>query len=130
MPTGAKVGLDLKSLLATAQKQPLNGWAQSRRGSTVLDSLQGRVVLSEGVVYTEAFSAALGDALMTASGGGNLRSGLVDIKLSLAAAKAAQDRGTAQGSFDTLTLRGPWNEPSIRAETVSPSGATAPAGSP
>lgn len=128
MPTGARVGMDLKGLLASAQKQPVSGWALTRRGSTTVDSLQGRIVVSEGVIYTEAFSAALGDALMTASGGGNLKSGMLDVKLSLATGKSG-DRGTAGPLIDSLTFRGPWHEPSIRAERT-PSAISAPAGLP
>jgi AsmA protein len=114
MPSGGRIGIDLRSLLAAAQKQPVSGWAAAR-GVTNVDSLQGRLVLSEGVVYTETFSAGLGDSLLTASGGGNLYSGQVDLKLSMAARTAAASAPAAH-AVDSLMLRGPWHEPLVRAE--------------
>ena len=121
MPTGGRVGLDLKSLLSAAQKQPLLGWGANARGSTSVDSLQGRIIVSEGVVFTASFSAALGDSQLTASGGGNLRNGLVDLRLSMASRSAERGGGpSAVGQpVDALILRGPWNEPQIRAERPS-----------
>jgi AsmA protein len=118
MPAGGRVGLDLKALLSAAHKQPLNGWQPTARGSTSVDSLHGRLVLSEGVVFTESFNAALGDALITATGGGSLRSGLVDVRVSMAGRPPADRAGQVDPSLpsEALILRGPWNEPSIRAE--------------
>lgn len=120
MPAGGRVGLDLRGLLAAAHKQPVSGWSQARRGATSVDSLQGRLILSEGVVYTESFSAALGDAMLTATGGGNLRSGVVDLRLSMAGRGTAAVQ-TSTPAADAILLKGPWYEPSIRAD--SPPGA-------
>ncbi len=119
MPSGGRVGLDLKGLLAAAQKQPVSGWTQARRGATTVDSLHGRLVLSEGVVYTESFSAALGDAMLIATGGGSLRSGVVDLRLSMASGRPAHERPVQTGwpAADAIVLKGPWHEPSIRVET-------------
>lgn len=115
MPSGGRVGLDLRGLLAAAHKQPVSGWSQARRGATSVDSLQGRLILSEGVVYTESFSAALGDAMLTATGGGNLRSGVVDLRLSMAGKGTAAVQTSTVGA-DAIVLKGPWHEPNIRAD--------------
>lgn len=123
MPAGGRVGIDLKGLVAAAQKQPVNGWSQVRRGATMVDSLQGRLVLSEGVIYTEAFSAAMGDAMLTATGGGSLRSGVLDLRVLMAGRttgeRTAHAAAALTGQADAIVLKGPWHEPSIRAETVS-----------
>jgi len=122
MPAGGRIGLDLKALVTAAQQQPLKGWSHPvARGSTTVENLQSRLVLSEGVIYTESFSAALNDGLLTASGGGNLRSGLMDMRLSMAS-RAAADRSVAgpQQTVESIVLQGPWNEPSIQAERQVP----------
>ncbi len=133
MPAGGRIGVDLKALLAAAHKQPIHGWtATAARGSTAVESMQGRLILNQGVVDTESFSALIGDAMLVASGGGNLRDGQVDVRLSMMGRSGQEQSVSAQSPrpVDSLILRGAWNEPSIRVEQTLAMPPKVPAKSP
>ncbi len=119
MKDGGRLGFDFRVLSELARANTVNGWSLARRNATNIEALDARFVLSDGVVRAEALSAMTSDGLLTATGGGNLKTGVVDLRLSLGGARARKSEQEALALDtvrDTVLVKGPWSEPTFRYE--------------
>jgi len=120
MNEGGRLGIDLKSLTKAAQNRPITGWSHALRATTPIENLIARLTLSDGAVYADAVNAMTPDGIVTATGGGNLRTGLVDLKVKIGTPNATERELKAlalEAAPDQISVKGPWSAPTIRSET-------------
>ncbi len=114
---GGRIGIDMKSLMAAAQKADIEGWSVATGGQTTIDGLEAKLRVDHGVVASEMVQATTGESLLKAFGTISLVSRQIDLRVLLDAAPAAAARAQALAiPKDTLLLRGPWSAPTIQIE--------------
>ena len=113
LPEGGRLALDLKALAGVA-KSGARGWAQLAKSQTAVERLEARALIIDGVAFLEKMQAHSGSVALAGSGRFGLHDGNMDIRLTLKSNSPA-DQAPKVGS-DTVTLRGPWHEPAVRAE--------------
>ncbi len=104
---GGRLGLDLKALAYAAQKVNNVNWAASGKGSTNLDKLDARFLVSNGALSFETLIAKAGDTEFSGRGKIDVRGRLFDLDVAIGAA----DKATP--ARDVLVFRGPWADPAI-----------------
>lgn len=111
--SGGRIGIDIKALLAAAQKRELDGWAEAPRGYTTIDQLDVKLAIRNGEIAAERVEIGSGDAAMIASGAVNVATGWLDARVTMGPA------ATASGKPDALLLNGAMAAPRIRSEAAS-----------
>ncbi|MBL8566410.1 MAG: AsmA family protein [Hyphomicrobiaceae bacterium] len=81
LPASGQLGIDVKTLAATARANELQGWGGAARGQTPVDSLSAQLVLEGGRLWAEKATAKFGDATLTALGSVHLDGGLADMQI-------------------------------------------------
>lgn len=141
MPAAGQLGIDVKTLAATARTAELHGWGGAARGQTPIEAFTAQLVLDDGRLWVDRAVAKSGDAGLRALGSVHLESGLSDIQLWITHAPAksepsspgAMDAGRADraapGTAEAintaatsapgggLLIRGPLSYPTIRFMT-------------
>lgn len=108
-----KLGIDVKSLLAAAQKGNVEGWETATSGQTSVDDLEAKLRVDKGIVASELVEATAGDSLLRAIGTISLRSRQMDLRVLL---DAVPEAAKSDVPGDVLVFRGPLAAPSIRVE--------------
>jgi AsmA protein len=108
-----RVGLDLAALTHAARGSTVVGWAAAGKGSTALDTLNGRFRLLNGAVTIEALNARSGSQTIIGAGRLDVPGRLMDV--SIGAGPAADPTSAPQ---EHLSLRGTWDAPSISLHKV------------
>ncbi|MCB1515328.1 MAG: hypothetical protein H6876_09995 [Hyphomicrobiaceae bacterium] len=96
-----QVGLDLKTLAATARAQKQEGWGGSTRGQTAIDGLTADFSLVDGQLVAERVSARAGDATLSAVGSVSFANRVGDVKVYIThppveGSKPANDSATSK----------------------------------
>ncbi len=81
LPASGQLGIDVKTLAATARANELQGWGGAARGQTPVDSLSAQLVLEGGRLWADKATAKFGDATLTALGSVHLDGGLADMQI-------------------------------------------------
>lgn len=117
---GGKLGLDLRTLVYAAQSSQIVGWAAAGKGSTSLDTLEGRFAIAKGGITIEALAARSGSTSYMGTGKVDLSERLLDLVLTLG--PVAND--ATQSMREALAIRGTWFDPAISLlrQPASPSG--------
>lgn len=152
-PGNGQIGLDLRTLAATARAQTQKGWGGAIRGQTVIQGLQADFTMADGRLVAEQVGARAGDASLSAEGSvnfgdryGNLKiwithpmtngaqseldptsskqeAGLGAGAAATPAAEASPAQKVAQPPGGGLHVVGPLDAPEIRFITLSPASA-------
>ncbi len=80
-PGNGQIGLDLRTLAATARAQAQNGWGGATRGQTAIQGLQADFTMVNGRLIAEQVSARAGDAILSAQGSVNFGSKSGDMQI-------------------------------------------------
>lgn len=80
-PASGQIGIDLRTLAATARAQMQKGWGGATRGQTSIDGLNAHFSLRNGQLSTERVGARAGDAALKAVGSVNLLDSVSDLKV-------------------------------------------------
>ena len=116
MPEGGRMALDLKTLRGPA-RAGMRGWGDLLKSSTALDKLDARVLIIEGVAFTEEVQARAGDVALALTGRLGLADGNMEARLLLkSGAPPDEPLRLADATVETLTVRGPWINPELRGE--------------
>ena len=116
---------DLRSVRAQAQIQgrdnPASGWGVVAKRGTVLDGLDVRATVKDGVALIEHGAVRSNNQWFVTKGTVDLRQQAIDVLLAVRPVRA-QDRTVRSidpREADLIALTGPWAEPAIRlAETL------------
>jgi AsmA protein len=117
MPEGGRMALDLKAVRQAA-KAGQRGWAALARSHTNVERLEARSLIIDGVAFAEDIHARAGGVALALAGRLGLVDGNMDARLVLKpGAPADASRSTPEGAAsEAVTLRGPWPDPTLRAE--------------
>ena len=80
-PSAGQLGLDLKTLAATARAQTQAGWGGAARGQTAIEGLQANFSLADGQMTIERMTARAGDANLSGEGGVHFPDRIGDLKI-------------------------------------------------
>lgn len=154
VPEAGELGLDVKTLAATARAAPQTGWGAALRARTAVDSLSAEINIADGRLFSQQVTAKAGDMVFEVVGSVDLTSRTADLSLAIdhvAAAAAGNADGanggagpaaaTATGpaassgaaaperkSAGTIVIAGPIQSPLVHFKTLErlPAGATVP----
>jgi len=118
MADGSRVALDAKALRSAAKAGGPPGWGLLAKGQTSLEQLEARTLIRDGVLLTEIVQARSGLAALAAAGRVDLAERTLDLQL-FVKPNAPTDRPLKPSDLagaDTVTLKGFWQEPLVRAE--------------
>ncbi len=115
---GGSLGIDVKGLIGATQSKGIEGWGFATRGQTLVDKLEARLLVRDGVVGSELVEAVAGESVISATGTVSLPSNQVDLRLLLESSPLVSPRTPSLPKRETLTFRGPWAAPTI--ETLKP----------
>jgi len=119
LPEGGRLALDIKALREAA-RMGTRGWAGLAKGQTSVDRLEVRTLIIDGVAFAEEVQARSGGLALTASGRFGVDDGNMDVRLTLKSNVPADQplKLTDMTGGETMTLRGPWHDPLVRAEDI------------
>lgn len=80
-PGSGHIGLDLRTLAATARAQTQKGWGGAIRGQTVIQDLHADFTMTNGLLVAERVGARAGDAALSAEGSVNFGDKVGNMKL-------------------------------------------------
>ncbi|MGE3914980.1 MAG: AsmA-like C-terminal region-containing protein, partial [Hyphomicrobiaceae bacterium] len=106
----SRLGLDLQALVHAARASPVVGWSAAGKGSTPLESLNGRFRVIAGAVAIEVMQARTGASVMVGSGRLDIPARLMDLSIATGPAGAGETSVPAQS---VLLMRGTWDTPAI-----------------
>lgn len=115
MPDGAKLPLDVWSLMASAKTGGL-GWGQSVLGSTTVDSLDAKLRASGGLLTATEIELDTSTRRLVASGTLSMADQMLDISLA-ATPKPAPSSG--KDNSEKIRIRGPLLAPIVRPDIPS-----------
>ncbi len=76
-----QIGLDLRTLAATARAQTQKGWGGAVRGQTIIQGLHADFTMIDGLLVAEQVSARAGDASLSAEGSINFGDKVGDVNV-------------------------------------------------
>lgn len=125
-----QVGLDLKTLAATARAQKQEGWGGSTRGQTAIDGLTADFSIVDGQLIAERVNARAGDAALSAVGSVSLpdRFGNVKVWITHPSSEAALDPAAASPQASGAAARVPAAPAAAGPAKSAPSAAPADGG--
>lgn len=108
MKEGGRLGLDLRTLAYAAQSSPIVGWGAAGKGTTYLENLDGRYILSNGGIVIDTLVAKSNGIQYSGAGKIDVPDRLMDVALTLGTS-------TADGQLmrEMLAFRGSWHDPAI-----------------
>jgi len=115
---GGRVGLDMKALKSVPKSGVTPGWGPLAKAHTVIESLEARTVIHDGVLFTETLQARSGTAGVAASGRVDLANRTLDLRLQTKPG-VPTDRPLKPADMigaESATVRGSWQEPFVRAD--------------
>jgi len=117
MSEGGRIALDLKAVRQAA-KVGQRGWAALAKSHTIVERLEARSLIIDGVAFAEDIQARAGDVALALTGRFGLVDGNMDARLVLrpGAASAGAARTVDAGAGEIVTLRGPWPDPVLRGD--------------
>lgn len=118
MLKGGAFQVDVDGLMKQAREEPLIGWDVAKNRETVFGSLEARLLLENARISTRGLRADRDDdTRIIAYGTINLAEQNVSVRMSIVD-KPDDVNGTVAvvKNGPTLTLQGPWDEPSISVE--------------
>ena len=119
---GGRLALDLKALRTAAKAGETVGWGKLGRSQIGIDHLEARALIIDGVAFADILQARSGAAGLGASGRLGLADGNMDLRLTVKQ-NLPTDRplnATDMTGGEVIVLRGPWQEPMVRAEDSEP----------
>jgi AsmA protein len=126
LSAGGRLGFDLRSLMGAVQKQEIEGWNVAMRGQTSIDQLDARLLVHNGVIWSDQVRASAGDSVLAATGSVDLPTSRLDVRVLFGSAPLSPVRDAAAGGSEVLLFQGPWARPAIK--TVSEPRSSAPSG--
>lgn len=118
-PTGASIGVDVRSLIATTKAAAQTGWGSTTRRQTAVENLAAEFSLVEGRMRVDKATARAGDDALSLAGSLDLASGMSDMQIWLVQPEtrmpAIGDAGqiATQQSGSGLQIQGALQSPSI-----------------
>ena len=127
MPEGGRLALDLRAVRQAA-KAGQRGWAALARSHTNVERLEARSLIIDGVAFAEDIQARAGDLALALAGRLGLVDGNMDARLVLkpGAPSDASQKPADAGASETVTFRGPWPDPMLRADDSDATARPAP----
>lgn len=83
VPQTGEIGIDVKTLAATARSAPQSGWGAAARSRTAVEGFDADVWLDNGRITSESVVAKTGDARLSVIGGVDLIDAVADISVSI-----------------------------------------------
>lgn len=117
MLDGGAFRIDVDGLMQKASDAPLQGWDEANDQETEFGTLEARLLLDNARISTRGLRADRDSTRIVAYGTINLAEQNVSVRMSVVD-KPSNTNGTpdAYESGPTLTMQGPWDEPSIALE--------------
>ncbi len=117
MLEGGAFRIDVDGLMQKAGDAPLQGWDAAKERETEFGTLEARLLLDNARVSTRGLRADRQTSRIVAFGTVNLAEQNVSVRLSVVE-KPSDTNGTTDSytSGPTLTMQGPWDEPTISLE--------------
>lgn len=118
-PTGASIGVDVRSLIATTKAAAQTGWGSTTRRQTAVENLAAEFSLVDGRMRVDKATARAGDDALSLAGSLDLASGMSDMQIWLVQPEtrmpAIGDAGqiATQQSGSGLQIQGALQSPSI-----------------
>jgi AsmA protein len=112
MAEGGRIGLDLRALLAAAQKREVEGWGASYRSPTTFDKLEARFSVRSGRIVTDRVEAMISDTPVSAVGTVSFPNSRFDCRIVMGAGLSPS------GQPDALIMSGAVASPRIRSEAA------------
>lgn len=127
-PATGQIGIDLRTLAATARAQVLKGWGGATRGQTSIDGLNAHFLLRNGHLSAERVGARAGDAALKAVGSISLLDSVSDLKVWIThpAVDATASNATANAAKPAKASTQPSGQPAIAASGGTTSATTKP----
>lgn len=122
MPDGAKLGLDITSLMASA-KAGATGWGQAGRGKTNVETLEAKFKASQGLLTATGIEAETATQQLQAAGTFDISNQTLDVLLATSA-RPAESPSPRQPAPEKVRISGPMLAPSIKPEGPSKSSLT------
>ncbi|MEL7542832.1 MAG: AsmA family protein [Pseudomonadota bacterium] len=117
MLSGGAFLIDIDGLMTRAKGKPLVGWDTARRAETSFQSLEAKLDVKNGRVSSRRLVAQRAGNAIVGIGNVDLTDQSVSVRMSVRENATAVERGdTVLSGGPVLTLRGPWDEPSITVE--------------
>lgn len=122
-PASGQIGIDLRTLAATARAQVQKGWGGATRGQTSIDGLNAHFLLRDGHLSAERVGARAGDAALKAVGSISLLDSVSDLKVWITHPAADATAGAAiPGAAKPAKSD---SQPSLPSAIAAPAGSTA-----
>jgi AsmA-like C-terminal region len=115
---GGRLALDLKALRNAAKEGGPPGWGKLGKSQIGIDQLEARALIIDGVAFADVLQARSGTAGLGASGRFGLSDGNMELRLTVKQ-NVPIDRPLTSADMiggEVINLRGPWQEPVVRAE--------------
>ena len=115
---GGRLALDLKALRGAAKAGQAAEWGKLARSPMAIDQLEARALIIDGVAFADVVQARSGTVGLGASGRFGLDDGNMEIRLTVKQ-NVPTDRAITAADMvggDIVYMRGPWQEPVVRAE--------------
>jgi hypothetical protein len=119
---GGRMALDLKALRGAAGAGLAAEWGKIAKAPMPLDQLEARALIIDGVAFADVMQARSGTTGLGASGRLGLDDGNMEMRL-IVKQNVPTDRPIAAADMvggDVIYLRGPWQEPVVRADDDAP----------
>ena len=117
MADGGRLGLDMKSVAAAAKAKSPPGWGLLAKGQTNVEQVEVRTLIRDGVLLAETAQARSGATGLAVVGRVDLSERTLDLQL-FAKSNVPMGRPLTPADLtgaDTVSIRGPWQEPFLRA---------------
>lgn len=117
---GGLLGIDVNKLIAAVNgNQFENVWREASSGAISVDKLDARFALAKGTIRTESAEAQSGGRTMKAEGAIDLPRRSIDLELAIGERievdPAQHDASIPHKPREVIDMRGPWEEPVVKA---------------
>ncbi|MEO0617982.1 MAG: AsmA family protein [Pseudomonadota bacterium] len=117
MLNGGAVLIDIDGLMTRAKGKPLVGWDTARRAETRFQTLEAKLDVKNGRVSSRRLVAQRAANAIVGIANVDLTDQSVAVRMTVRDITDGEKRGdTVLSGGPVLTLRGPWDEPSITVE--------------
>lgn len=124
---GGRLGLDLNQLIANAKAaEPASVWQAASSGAILVDTLDARFAVANGIIRTESAEAMSGPRAVKAEGVINLPARQLDMELAIGDRPAGDATDTPLKPTQVIDMRGPWAGPDVEPITPVSTSASAP----
>jgi AsmA protein len=133
MPEGARLGVDVEGLAASAGTASQPGiWGAAADGATAVNSFMAKFAATGGVFTAEAVKADTGEKVVTAEGTVSLAERAIDVTVSIAD-ELAGSAATGTGELvpaEGFRVSGPWAAPTVSPVDIPLAPSSHPANAP